>query len=542
MKKLVYSVLAVAAVLFAVSCNKEQTTTIANGDEVTVTFDVDALAGLQTKAISDGLGATDLTVAVYTADMTEIPALQQTATFSNLKAKVSFSLVKGQTYNFAFWAVNPDCSAYAFNTADAKVTVSYDGVTSNDETRDAFFAVEKNLTVTGPMSKTIVLRRPFAQLNFGSAQADWDAAVAAGITVKQSNLVVATKLPDTISLFDGAVSGEKNVTFALANIPTEKLTVEGVEYVYLQMNYLLAPAEKTLIDATFSVNDASATVNTIDFSNIPIQRNYRTNIVGNLLTSTVDFNIIIDPVYAGEYNEINDYTIPPTSFVFIESADQWNALVTAPNAVIPSNSYILNADVEGANSFKVAEGNQVAIDLNGHTLTLTGGAGSTGTEKMGMQLLKNATVTIKNGKLKVTDSGKAIFWIQNYCNLTLEDVEIDASAATNCQYVLSNNCGTTNIIGSTSIKAPAGAVAFDVCDAAGNGYPTVTVNVNTSGTIDGKVEYGNWGTPGGKAYFNIEAGTFTGALVVYSAVASYAPNNIKITGGSFSDASWDAYK
>ncbi len=542
MKKLVYSVLAVAAVLFAASCNKEQTTNIADGDEVTVTFDVDALAGLQTKAISDGLGATALTVAVYTADMQEIPALKQTATFSELKAKVSFSLVKGQTYNFAFWAVNPDCSAYAFNTADAKVTVSYDGVTSNDETRDAFFAVEKNLTVTGPMSKTIVLRRPFAQLNFGSAQADWDAAVDAGITVKQSNLVVKTKLPDTISLFDGAVSGEKDVTFALADIPTEKLTVEGVEYVYLQMNYLLAPAEKTLIDATFSVNDATTTVNTIDFSNIPIQRNYRTNIVGNLLTSTVDFNIIIDPEYAGEYNEINDYTVPPTAFVFVETADQWNALVTAPNAVIPSKTFILNADVEGANSFKVAEGNQVVIDLNGHTLTLTGGAGSTGTETLGMQLLRDATVTIKNGKLKVTDSGKAIFWIQNYSNLTLENVEIDASSATNCSYVLSNNYGTTNIIGTTTIKAPAGKVAFDVCDAAGNTYSTVTVNVNTTGTIGGIVEYSNWGTPGGKAYFNIESGTFTGALKVYDAVKTFAPNNIKITGGTFSDTSWDPYK
>ena len=172
MKKVLYSLLAVAALAFAVSCSKDQTTAIADGDEVTVTFDVDALAGLQTKAISDGLRATDLTVAVYTADKSEISALKKTTTFSNRKAQVSFNLVKGQTYNFAFWAVNPNCSAYSFNTAAAKVTVSYEGVSANDESRDAFFAVEEGLTVTGPMSRNITLKRPFAQLNFGSAKTD----------------------------------------------------------------------------------------------------------------------------------------------------------------------------------------------------------------------------------------------------------------------------------------------------------------------------------------------------------------------------------
>ncbi|MBR2300755.1 MAG: hypothetical protein IKA41_02235, partial [Bacteroidaceae bacterium] len=39
-----------------------------------------------------------------------------------------------------------------------------------------------------------------------------------------------------------------------------------------------------------------------EFINIPVQRNYRTNIISSLLTSPATFNIVIDSTFDGEYN------------------------------------------------------------------------------------------------------------------------------------------------------------------------------------------------------------------------------------------------
>ena len=98
--------------------------------------------------------------------------------------------------------------------------------------------------------------------------------------------------------------------------------------------------------------------------------------------------------------------------------------------------------------------------------------------------------------------------IQNYCDLTLTDMQV-GSADDSYDYVVSNNCGSLNVNGSTSITAPAGKTAFDVCVT--NYYPEgVTVTVNTTGTITGAIEYDVWGTKPGenKAKLDIQAGNF----------------------------------
>lgn len=121
------------------------------------------------------------------------------------------------------------------------------------------------------------------------------------------------------------------------------------------------------------------------------------------------------------------------------------------------------------------------IDFNGHTYDVNNETvGSTGTETNGFQLLRDSTITMKNGNIK---SDYALILIQNYSNLTLENMNLSSTSA---DYVLSNNNGNVNIIGDTSITAKDGAVAFDVCYYAN--YPSVRVNVNTEGVITGNIE------------------------------------------------------
>lgn len=159
-------------------------------------------------------------------------------------------------------------------------------------------------------------------------------------------------------------------------------------------------------------------------------------------------------------------------------------------------------DVDDGNGFIVNEGQNIVIDFAGFTYDVSTTVGSAGTETNGSQLLKGSTVTIKNGKLTST---KAKILIQNYCDLTLQDMIIDGTKAPYCSYVLSNNNGKVNIIGNTSILGNDNA--FDMCWAPNNGYPDGTqITVDTTGTIQGNIELGLWGaySDGVKSTLNIK--------------------------------------
>ena len=337
-KKLLLGMFAAAGMLFATSCSNDELDVVQSGDEAQVTFSLGLEGGIATRAISDGTGAKKLVYAVYKLDADGIPVLQKVVGSNNdgqfvdteafdggLTETVSVTLAKGQTYQVAFWAQNPNCTAYT--TTDLKnVTIDYDGL-NNDETRDAFFKAE-TFTVTGNNTQIdVVLKRPFAQINVGVYQTDWDAAVASGIEIEKSKVTIKNAAT-SINLLTGEVDGEETVEYGFDIIPAKfttpetldvDLTEDGIKenYVYLSMSYILADdattgyAKTTLdgLDFTF----APISGNNINFSAglnaVPVQRNWRTNIIGQILTGNVTFNITIDPIYDGENNNGDAYGV-----------------------------------------------------------------------------------------------------------------------------------------------------------------------------------------------------------------------------------------
>ena len=148
-------------------------------------------------------------------------------------------------------------------------------------------------------------------------------------------------------------------------------------------------------------------------------------------------------------------------------------------------------DVDDATGFVISEGQNIVIDFGGFYYDASNPlVGSTGTETLGCQLLKGSTVTLKNGKLI---SKKAKMLLQNYSDLTLDNMTIDGTKSEVMSYVVSNNCGNVEIINGTSIKAAEGCIAMDMCWAP-QWYPEGTqITVNTTGTIIGDIELGTWG-------------------------------------------------
>lgn len=310
-KKLFLGVFAAAGMLLATSCQKDELDAVQTGNEATVSFTLGVEGGVQTRAISDGSTANRLVYAVFDEEGNRITTIAKVDKDANFPTTENITLAKGQTYKVAFWAQNSATSAYVLDD-DMNLTIDYTNSANNDENRDAFFKTE-TFTVTGDAQIDVVLKRPFAQINLGVTDTDWDAAVASGIEIATSKVVIKNAFTN-MDLIDGSVSGETEVVYDFGATPkssNEVLKVDldkdgtAEEYHYLSMSYILVDAQKsTLQDLYFTFHPTSGNDIVFDegLNNVPVQRNWRTNIIGQILTGNIDFNISIDPIYDGEYN------------------------------------------------------------------------------------------------------------------------------------------------------------------------------------------------------------------------------------------------
>ena len=135
----------------------------------------------------------------------------------------------------------------------------------------------------------------------------------------------------------------------------------------------------------------------------------------------------------------------------------------------------------------VQGGKVFTLDFGGHSYTVDGKpTGSEGTESQAFQLLTGSTIVFKNGKI-IGDTPGVRMLIQNYCDLTLDNMTLDATVGNNnVSYSMSNNCGIVTIK-DTTITAKANSVAFDVYGGFGS-YDNVTVTVDGNSVINGDIE------------------------------------------------------
>ena len=331
MKKILFGMMAFA-MLFATSCENDNVLGTTEMSNVAVKVGMPEIS----RAYSDGTTATVLQYAVYDAEGNELEGLTVTDGVINGTATVNLQLTTGNTYAVVFWAAAPE-APYTVDFATKTVAVDYEGVKSNDENLDAFCKYQE-FTVTGPMTVDVELTRPFAQLNIGAA--DFAEAETAGF-VPTASAVTVKNVYSTLDLATGAVSDEVEVTFAENDVPAEEVfPVAGNDYI--AMNYLLVAADKEVVEVEFTytdgVNEKTRTV-----GSVPVQRNHRTNIYGNILTSKVDVNIEINP----------DYEDP--NFEIIE------AFTTSGEYTLPANAVI-------AKPIVVTNGADVVLNLNGKTV------------------------------------------------------------------------------------------------------------------------------------------------------------------------------
>ena len=281
-------------------------------------------------------------------------------------------LVSGHDYRFVFWAdhVTDNSSAEAlaqdlhYDTEEFPIvsfkeeedgTLSY---SSNDDTRDAFFAAEVR-NISGPSSLSFDLKRPFGQLNIITT--DWGAIPDDEDVVKHLRpskvKLEFSSLSNSIDLVSGKVTGSVKISSEVVEVSQ---VPENGDSKQLSFDYIFAKdGEQTVLaDFTMDFLLADDTTQVTDeaytFTSIPVQRNYQTNVSGNLLTDRTGIEVEVVPNF-------NAPALVYDTEEFYNVMEKGGYVALAEDITITDDAPVV---IDG--------GVDVIINLAGHTITRSG--------------------------------------------------------------------------------------------------------------------------------------------------------------------------
>ena len=342
MQKILVALAFVALLL--TGCQKEKFEGYSDngGETIEVSFTAMLEKAEATRAVADNDGHADnvnhWVLQVYEAG--ENGALfyeeKRDVTAGTLTQTYELKLFKNQSYNLLFWADTEG----AYNTTDLRA-VSTVGSVANKDSRDAFSASELNYKSEVSESKSITLTRPFAQLNIITCDLDeLKAKVYMPYTYLKyipKNLQVVATIPTTFNVQtqEAGTPTSKTLTADVCYGGEEKFGAGALETT-LFMDYIFASkatADINNIQFSFKSNNNDISY---DFANIPLQRNYRTNIKGNLMSNDSEWTVTIDP----EWNTPENTVVPVQSVTFEKDEMTLSVGATAPLVakVLPENA------------------------------------------------------------------------------------------------------------------------------------------------------------------------------------------------------------
>ena len=239
----------------------------------------------------------------------------------------------------------------------------------NEESADAYFAGKHikptnaskntdNIELTRPYAKVRVVATDLAEIN--------NNVTPAKVTVEYSapNANIFNAVTGT---FDGAYA-TKSFTRSYTDPEASAYTAgyDSDEYVDAKnrnthmtifTDYILAGDSQETIQFQVSVYDEQQIIKTTNFNTeIPVQRNYLTTIIGNVLTTASEINVTIDDNFASEYNEEG---VNLKERILLETLINGGKYTLTEDLTLTAPHY-LEGTIECAAD--------AVIDLNGHTL------------------------------------------------------------------------------------------------------------------------------------------------------------------------------
>lgn len=287
MKNLIYLLLALPLLL--TSCSNDESAAMSE-ETVQMSFRTEVPTKMGTRA-SSGLTVDKVVCAVFESG-NEISALRTTVDAGD-GSSITFSpqLIKGRTYNIVFWAMKDG----SYDVSDLTAIARAANGPANETDYDAFTATTE-ITVQNADTKAVTLTRPIAQLNIGITEGDWT-AVTSKFNMTPKTVKISFDAQDTYNALAGeVVPGYNTLTYNL-NATGDVFTCKEIDYRNIATCYIFAESstQSQLVDLTYSVYDESdnAIREDAQIIHIPIQANYKTNVVGGLLTGTITYEIAL---------------------------------------------------------------------------------------------------------------------------------------------------------------------------------------------------------------------------------------------------------
>ena len=326
------------------------------------------------------------------------------------------------------------------------ITIKNDAI--NAECTDAYFA-SKVIKIENSAAQDIVLTRPYGKVRVIATDL---AELNLNVDPAYVKVFYTAKHPQKFNAVTGAIDAyDQNVEYEFQSNYAEGVSknslanhyytadydakkdknANGIErhtHMTLFTDYILAADEQESIHFTMQVYDKGGLIKETHFNtDIPVQRNNLTTIVGNVLTTATEINVTIDDNFAN-YNYVGYEVENAAELATALTADMTNISVVLANDIdLPIS--MLGQQTGGSGEYKLGgeQTKSITIDLNGKKLNITtnywSGIGAKNAD---------ALFTIKNGTM--TSSQPTGTW-NSYdvtfanCNYVIENVEFEKSIA-----------------------------------------------------------------------------------------------------------------
>ena len=353
-----------ASVLMALAltaCQKEEFG--GNEAEGIYTFEVSA-DNIATKATIDrdgnGTAVNRFIMEVYLAKTTgELVLLDRQVkaptAASPKSTSFNLTLIKDQEYKVLFWADKGTDAMedLYYKTTDNLQNVSFLNAAriGNNDALDAFSKMEvitREESKAG-FSKSVMLTRPFGQVNFITTDIPAINALTGGSAFLPTDVKVSYVTCTGFNVLTQTGTGSEAIEYTAPVYSAMDPATNPAKYT-LSMDYMLTATSdretRNLVKLTALANGYELT--TVEVANYPVQRNYRTNIIGKILTGDVTFNITIDPIYDGEYN----------NYLASSNEDITNAISAGVTTIsLTPGTYIIPDDAKGKTLTFIGTGN-----------------------------------------------------------------------------------------------------------------------------------------------------------------------------------------
>ena len=400
-----------ATVLFTASCtSKDLDSSIAGRSTIEVFFTTN-LADSDTRTYNSGSHVDKLYYFVCDSDNRILSDLCGTCN-EKVDEKFSFtlSLLRGMEYHIYFWAQKDG----VYSVENGVVSIDYsNNIEANNGDLDAFYGSVVIPSDIQSATQDIQLHRPFAQLNALTNDGDVlrDNDVASFRNVKSTATIKGVY--SQFDLISGTVKGKPiEITFAPAVIPSGDEQDEqdlNTNYTHISMNYLFVPTtQKCVADVMFTVTAQRKTADTDDivietplYTSVPLKSNYKTNIIGKLLTNSTEFNITLDRNWGG-----NDEYVLGGGEVTLTEDIVANKIVVKEDTILKLNGKNIEGGQPDSSQMSGIDIAAITIE-NDATLTIEGEGTITGTE-YGVYV-KNGNVVIKGGNITAGTSAVQVY-------------------------------------------------------------------------------------------------------------------------------------